>query len=89
MIALLDAILQRGIAPALVDRCPSDDACVIDVALDSFHPLGVESLDVFLVEFVGIGHLRPDEVSQSVRPVEEDGVFDLLVLAASVEAHLF
>ena len=87
MVALLDAVLEGGVPPALVDGGPDDDGGVIEVAHDGLGPLLLDAGGVLEVELVGVGHLAPDEVAEAVGPVQEQRVLDLLVLAAPIEPH--
>lgn len=88
VISLRDVIFQRSVSPAFVERSPGHNAGVVDVSLDSLDPFAVIPGYILVAELVSVCDLSPDQKPKPIGPVVEDGVFDLLVLAASVDAHL-
>lgn len=61
---------------------------MVVIPLDRLLPFGGDSANVILRVIVGVRHLAPDEIAQPIRPVQKAGIFDLLMLAGPVEAHL-
>ena len=85
---LLARVAQVGHAPAFVDGRPDDDRRVIVVALHRRNPLAGETGNVGSVEFVSVGHFARDQKAEVVGPIEIARIFQLLVLARAIEAHL-
>jgi hypothetical protein len=77
MIALLHAVLQLAITPALICRRPSHDARMVHVTLDHLHPFLIEALDILFAKLVRVRYLTPDEKPETIGPVHEDRIFDL------------
>lgn len=89
MVSFLLIILERFVSPAFVDRCPGNNARMIDVSANRLHPFLVESLRILIAKFIRICHFTPDEETKLIGPIQEDRVLNFLMLAASIEAHLF
>ena len=87
MIALLDIVLQGRYTPRLIKWRPGDDRWVVDIPFHSFGPLTGKPINIFSTELVGICHLAPDEEAHPICPVVEARIFDLLVLATSIESE--
>jgi hypothetical protein len=58
------------------------------VSLHRRHPFARQAFDRPLGEAIGAGHLAPHGEADVVGPIEIAWIFDLLVLAYPVEAHV-
>jgi hypothetical protein len=88
MVPLFNIVLQRCVTPTFIDWSPSENAWVVDVPFYGFEPLLIESLDIFLAEFVRVCHFSPNNISKSVGPIKKYGVLYLLMFTATVESHV-
>ena len=85
MPSLLRIIIQILIPPALINRRPDNNARMVTVPLNDLRPLIVKPVNILVAKLVCISNLSPHQEPQSISPVEESRVFDLLVLAAPVQ----
>src|SRR6202171_3683106 len=80
--------IQIRYSPGLIERDPHDDARMTPVARDDLRPFPKHSIDRAVSEPICTRHLLPYQQPKDVGPIKVAGIFDLLMLAYAVEAHL-